>query len=142
MSEAAVVSKPKVSDLPSNKLVEVYIQLRDRRAQRKAAFENSDADDKAKQEKIEALLLVKFNEDGVESVRTEAGTAFKSSRVSTSVADRDAYFQWVGEDFEARSMFLEARASKDAVKQYKESTNDLPPGVNWSETITINVRRS
>jgi len=130
----------KVSELPSNKLVEIYIQLRDRRAQRKAAYENEDADDKTKQEKIEALLLVKFNEEGVESVRTEAGTAYKTTRVSTSVADRDAFFDFV----RANNAFdmLEARASKDAIKQYRAANDDLPPGINWSEAIVVNVRRS
>ena len=51
----------KVSDLKTSDLTLIYIQLRDRRAQRKAAYEAEDAADKAKQEKIEGVLLAKLD---------------------------------------------------------------------------------
>jgi hypothetical protein len=37
---------------------------------------------------------------------------------------------------------LERRVSKAAVEQYKDEHGNLPPGINWREEITINVRRS
>ena len=49
-------TKKKVTDLPSGSLVEIYIELRDRRAKRKAEYENADAADKGKQEKLENLV--------------------------------------------------------------------------------------
>lgn len=138
--ETVAAPRMKVADMPSNKLVDIYIQLRDRRAQRKAAFENDDAGDKDKQEKIEGVLLAKFLEEGVESVKTAAGTAYKSSRVSATVADRDMFFDFVRAN-EAWDM-LESRAAKTAVVAWKEENNDLPPGIKWSEIATLNVRRS
>ena len=85
-----VATKPKVSAaaLPSGKLVELYIQLRDRRALRKAEYENADADDKGKQEKIEGILLQRFNEEGIDSIKTGAGTAQPGARGERSVAGR------------------------------------------------------
>lgn len=130
----------KASELPSNQLVDLYIQIRDRRALRKAEYENADAGDKHKQEKIEGILMVRFHNDGVESIRTDAGTAYVSARSAFSVADRDAFRKFV-EDNNAWEL-VEMRAAKTACTQFKEEHNDLPPGLNYSEVKVINVRRS
>jgi hypothetical protein len=37
---------------------------------------------------------------------------------------------------------LERRASKSAVEQYRDTNDELPPGLNWREEITVNIRRS
>jgi len=127
--------------LNKSEVVETYIKLRDRRAKRKTAYELEDIADKASQEKIEAYLLRDFQETGVDSIKTSAGTAYKSSRTSATVADWDSFFQGYVVPNQAWEM-LEHRVSKDAVSQYKAANEDLPPGINWSETITVNVRRS
>lgn len=130
----------KAAELQTDKLVAIYIQLRDRRAQRKAAFENDDASDKSKQEKIESILLERFNESGTESVRTEAGTAYKSTRTSVTTADRDTLLGWVREN-EAWD-FLDVKPNKTNVVDFRNEHDDLPPGINWREEVTINVRRA
>jgi len=130
----------KVSELPNDKLVAAFVQLRDQRAQRKAAFTNADNDDKAKQEKIESILLQRFEKDGLESVRTGFGTAYKATKSSATVADKETFLQHVRDN--GAWELLEARCSKDAVKQYRAEHNDLPPGINWYEEVGINIRRS
>jgi hypothetical protein len=125
-----------------DELVEKYIKLRDRRAKRKANFTTEDAADKLLQEKIEAVMMVKFAETGIESVKTANGTAYTSVRTSATVADRDTYFNWVLEDPAERMVFLEARANKTIVDQYRSANDEIPPGLNWSETREINFRRS
>jgi hypothetical protein len=121
-----------------DELVSLYIKLRDRRSKRKAEYELDDAKDKGFQEKIEAKLMAYFNETGVESARTDAGTAFKSVKISATVADRDSYMPWAIEHPE----FLPSSVNKSAVDAYLEATGELPPGVNVSRVATINVRRS
>jgi len=118
----------------------VYIQLRDRRAQRKAEFDNADADDKTKQEKIEGLLLKNFQETGAESVRTKYGTAYKMVKTSASIADWDTFFEYCREN-EAWQL-MGRHCSKDGVKEFRNANNDLPPGINWREELSIGVRRS
>lgn len=131
----------KLSEARTADLAKIYIQLRDRRAQRKAKYDAEDADDKAKQERIEADLLRRFNEEGIESVRTEFGTAYKTTRRSATVADWDALLNTYIIPNKAWEM-LEHRASKTAVEQYRDANNALPPGINWSETVVVNVKRS
>lgn len=129
-----------INEVNDQGLVKLYIQLRDRRSQRKAAYENEDAADKGKQEKIEGILLKRFMDQGIESVKTCAGTAYKSVRSSASVADWESFFDFVRGN-EAWGL-LEHRASKAAVEEHKNSFGELPPGLNWREEIVINVRRS
>lgn len=136
-----VKEKPKASSLPSGKLVEVYIELRDRRARRKAAFENEDSEDKGKQEKIEGMLLQRFNADGIDSVKTPFGTAYTSTRTTASVADKEVFMSWADAQ-DDRWEYIEVRADKKNVEAYREANDDLPPGINWTESRVINVRRS
>lgn len=123
-----------------NDLVAAYIKARDKEAALKAEYEAKKAPVEELRKKIEARLLQHMNESGVEAVRTEAGTAYKAVRSSCSVADWDAFFAFVQRN-EAWHM-LEHRVSKTAVEQYRDVGNRLPPGLNWSETVVVNFRRS
>lgn len=121
-------------------LVEKYIQLRDAKAKATASFKEKIAPLDATISKIEGVLLQQFNEHGMESVRTKAGTAYKSTRTSASVADWDHVLEFILKN-ELYNM-LEHRVSKQAVEQFKEENDDLPPGINWREEVVVNVRRS
>lgn len=122
-------------------VVGVYIALRDRRAARKAAFTVDDEKDKGAQEKIEAALLKRFQANGITSLAIKGvGTAYTSSRTSASVADKEAFFNFVKDNDEWA--LTDIRASKANIELYKEQNQALPPGINYSEEITVNVRRS
>lgn len=123
-------------------LVAKYIKLRDKKSEFKKEYEDKVAVIDAALEKVEAVFLKHFNETGQDSATCKGvGTAYKTSRASATVADREAYFNWVGADFDERRVFLESRCSKSAVEQFKAANEELPPGINWSETITVNIRR-
>lgn len=123
-----------------DELVRTYIQVREKKSQLKAAYEEKASELTALQDKIEALLLIKFGELGVESIKTDEGTAYTSVQTRASVADWDTFWAFVKEH-EAYDM-VERRVSKAAVEQYKSANDDLPPGLNWSETRVVNFRRS
>lgn len=121
-------------------LVDRYIKLRDAKAQLKAKHTAELLPLEEMLAKIEAAILAHCNEQGLEAIRTEGGTAYKTVRTSASVADWDATLRFIREN-ELWHM-LERRVSKDAVVQWREANGDLPPGLNWREEITINVRRA
>lgn len=130
----------KVNELDDVSLLRLFIALRDRRAQRKAAYDEDDSGDKDKQNKIEVEFLRRFQDRGIDNVSArDVGTAYKSTRASATVADWDAILDFVQEN-EAWEM-LERRVNKTAVEQFKAVEGDLPPGVNWSETQVVNFRR-
>ena len=126
----------KVSALPNDELVKFYIALRDKSLQLK-----KERDDlKAKQDKIEGVLLQRYQEQGIESARTPYGTAYKTVVHSASVADRDAFMNHVKEN-DAYEL-MEVRCSKESVQQYINEHGELPPGVNWYSEVHIRVQRS
>ena len=130
----------KIGDLDDVSLLKLFIGLRDRRTQRKAAYSDDDSGDKGKQDKIEVEFLRRFQDRGIDNVSArDVGTAYRSTRASATVGDWDAFLDHVkGND--AWEM-LERRVNKTAVEQFKSVEGDLPPGVNWSETQVVNFRR-
>lgn len=123
-----------------SELVAHYISMRDAKASLKAEYEEKLAPIEDKLNKIEAKLLEVFEQTGMESVKTDAGTAYKSTRTTVSVADRDAFMEFV-KSGDHWSM-MEIRAAKTAVEQYRAANDDLPPGVNWRSEVVVNIRRS
>lgn len=124
-----------------NEAVELYIKMRDKKAQMKAEFDEQIAPLNEKMEKLEAKLLQAFQTLGMDSVKTEFGTAYTTVRTSASVADKDAFMNFVKEQGEWS--LLEIRAAKLAVEQFREANdNELPPGINIREERVVNVRRS
>jgi len=127
--------------MKASELVEKYIQLRDRKGEMKKEYEEKVSKLTLALDRIETVLLGTLNTAGIDSIKTEYGTAYTSTRSSATVADRDEYFGWVQEDPEERLIFLEARANKVAIQQYKEVHGELPPGLNWREERVLNIRR-
>ncbi len=120
--------------------VSIYIKMRDKKAQMKAEFDASIAPLNEKMEKLEAKLLDVFNKTGMDSVKTEFGTAYTTTRVTASVADREIFMTHIKENDDWA--LLEVRASKTAVEQYRDNNNDLPPGISMREERVVNIRRS
>lgn len=121
-------------------IVERYVLLRDRRAQMKADYEASVADINAGLSKLENAILVTLNAQGAESFRTAHGTAYKSTSTSATVADWDSLLGFIRTN--ERWDMLEKRVAKTAVEQYRNEQDDLPPGINWREAVSVGVRRS
>jgi hypothetical protein len=123
-----------------SELVGKYVELRDKKAQIKAEYDAKVGKLDEVLNKIEATLLNTFEQTGMDSVKTEFGTAYTSTRNTATVADPDAFMTYVKEN-EAWYM-LEKRCSKAGVEQYKAANESLPPGVNWRSERVVNIRRS
>lgn len=121
-------------------LVLKYIQTREKKSKIKAAYDADKAKYDTLQDKIEALLLIRFKELGIDSVKTEFGTAYSSTQTSATMADWDL-FRTFCQSQDDPFQYLDRKANKTAVEQYRASNDELPPGINWSETRTVNFRR-
>lgn len=121
-------------------VVAKYIELRDELARMKGDYEAQAAPLKTAMDKIENYLLARANELGVDSFKTEHGTAYTSTRTSVKVADKDAFFTYVQEHSEWSLM--EIRAAKTAVEQYVAANEEVPPGLDIVTERTLNVHRS
>lgn len=125
-----------------DELVANYIKLRDKKSQLKKQYDEKVAKVDAVMDKMEAIILKTFKDSGIDSARTDAGTAYISTRTSATVASREEFLSWVLQDPDERSIFLENRVSKVAVEQFKAANDDLPPGVNFRSELVVGVRRA
>jgi hypothetical protein len=127
------------SNTTLDSVVEKYITLRDRKAELKKEFERNTESIDAGLAKCEMFFLAQMQKMGLESLPTRHGVPYKTTRTSATVADPEIFRQWViaNQAWPA----LDVKANKTFVAAFKEEHQDLPPGINWREEITVNVRR-
>lgn len=123
-----------------DKRIDQYIRLR------QIIKEEDDAHKermKPKREMLEALnslILDMLNTTGQDSAKTKFGTAYKKRDVSVTIADGSAFRRHIigTGDFD----LLDMRANKTAVEKFIEENTEPPPGVNYSVSFDVGVRRS
>lgn len=129
-------------ELPSDfgTAVAQYVLLRD-------GLKGADDDHKKKtagareyMKRLEGFFLENLNASGSESVRTAAGTVYRTTRRSATVADADVFRKYVAEN-EAFDL-VDFRANAPAVDEYISENGAPPPGVNFQLSITVGVRRA
>src|SRR5215510_5820182 len=122
-----------------NKRVEQYIALRDK-------IKKLDDEHKEKMkpfrealEQLNASLLGQLNAIGVENVKTDAGTVYKTKKRSATIADGKAFMDYIilHKDWD----LLDRRANVTAVADHIDEFHSQPPGVNYAETFVVGVRR-
>ena len=118
-----------------------YVKLRDFIKKETDAFDERLKPYKDAMALIEAQLGQKMLDDGVESFKTEHGTAYKSSTLSVRTADKDSFVRYViGEQAWG---LVDFRPLKEGVKEFLEQHGDTPPpGVDIAFVTNVRVRRS
>jgi hypothetical protein len=120
--------------------VELYIKLRDKKAEIAKQRKAEEAEVQIKMDKLEVQLMGALDKLGGEGMRTAAGTAYISSRTSATIADKDSFMGYVKANLAWDLM--EVRVSKLAVDVYAAEHGDVPPGVNYRTERTVSIRRS
>lgn len=87
---------------------------------------------------LNALLLKHLSDIKSESVKTAAGTVYRSERKSASLADPDAFMNYVVEH--GLWDLLDRKANATAVADFINENKFSPPGVNFSTIYTAGVR--
>lgn len=120
-------------------VVATYIKLRNKKAEIQAEVKDKIAGINASLGKIEAWLKEQADKEGVTSFKTKSGTAFLTTDTFAGVADWDALLDFIlkNEQYD----MLEKRVSKLAVVDYVAQHSEVPPGVNLTTKVGINVRK-
>lgn len=121
-------------------LVEKYVLLRDRMKLLRKQHTDQLAPYADAMSQIELLLMAALNQAGVEQMRAPAGTFFKTKTSTVKVTNFDALLDYVRENNAWE--LLPPAVSKPAVDAHFEDTQTLPPGVEITRTVEVNVRRS
>jgi hypothetical protein len=123
-----------------NKRVSQYVALRDQIKKLDDEHKEKMKPFKETLEKLNSVLLSHLININGDSVRTDAGTVYRTAKKSASLADPDAFMRFVISE-EAWDL-LDRKANVTAVADFIEETDTTPPGVNFSSTFVVGVRRS
>lgn len=120
-------------------LVKKYIALRDKKAETAARHKAEINQYDSLLQQIERVFLIHMQEIGAQSIATENGTAYQKTQSSCTIADRDVFLNFIrnGDNW----AFADIRANTPAVRAYLEANEELPPGVNLTSRLTVNVQR-
>ncbi len=126
--------------LDINKRIEQYIKLRDLIKAQDDAHKAKMQPYKDTLEKLNGLLLTHLITVGGDSVKTQHGTVYKTTRRTASLEDADTFMRHVisTEQWE----LLDRKANSTAVDAYVQENGVLPPGVKQSSITQVGVRRA
>jgi hypothetical protein len=125
----------------SDKLAEIYIKIRDKRAELKEKFEEQDNELKTQQDLLSEQMLSLCHEQGADSIKTPAGTIIRKVDTRYWTTDWDSMYQFI-EEHDAFPL-LEKRLHQTNMRQFLEENPDLlPAGLQADSKYTVVVRRS
>ena len=118
---------------------EMYIKLRDTKKAKDAEHKKSLEKLTAAMLRLEGALLEFLDANGVQNVASAAGTAFKMTEVSATVADKEAFMAFVKETDQYEA--LDVKCNKTFAKDYVEENQEPPPGVKYTTIAAVGVQR-
>lgn len=121
-------------------LTQKYIALRDKVDEIKKAQAKQLEPYGKVMEQLEGVLMKALNDAGVDSMKSDCGTIYRSTSTSVSVKDWPATFGYIKEH--EKWDLLEARVGKTAVIADIQETGKPVPGVQISQASVLRVRRS
>lgn len=128
------------SGVSIDKLTKAYVKIREKRAEISSKFKEEDENLVSQLDKIKKALLDYCKEHGVESVRTNAGLVYKSTRSRYWTSDWESMYKFVLHH--GVPEFFDKRLNQTNVRQFLEENPDiLPEGLNVDSEFTISVRR-
>lgn len=117
-----------MSNAKLDQVVAKYIELRTAREMLKAKYEEKDNALVAKMERLEQVLTGVCEKLGVESIKTNAGTAMRTVSVNYWTSDWDAFYKLVVE--QNVPQLLQRRIAQREIKEFMEAHPELtPPGL-------------
>jgi len=122
------------------KLVDVYVKIRDKRAEIARAYKEEDMELQNRLDRISDELLKVCKDNDVESLRTTAGTATRSILERVWASDWDTFYEFVREHDAVE--LLEKRIHQGNYREWADSHPDVIAPVNIDRKYTITVRRS
>jgi hypothetical protein len=123
-----------------NKLVKVFVKIRDHRKTLSEAFEAEDKKLEAQMDKVKLALLEYCKETGLESARTDAGTFYRTLRTRYTTNNWEQMNSFILEH--GVPDLLEKRIHQGNMKQFLEENPTLrPQGLNVDSEYAITVRK-
>ena len=127
-------------DIPTDRLVKVFLKIRNARSALTREYEARDTELKAQLKLIEVELLRRAQDQGVDGFSVDdVGTAYTNEEMHVSVGDDTAFYNFVRETGDLD--FFERRVTVKHVREYmEEHDGQLPPGLHVFRELRMRVR--
>ena len=127
-------------DVSVDKLVSVFIKMRDERDRVKRELEKQVEDIEDQMKVISAELLSICKETGADSFRTPFGTAYRTLKERYWTNDWESFHKFMQDN--GAMELLERRIHQTNMKQFLEENPDLhPAGLQRDREYQITIRR-
>lgn len=127
--------------MDANKLVQVYIKIRDAKAAKTKELEEAIAALDAQLDLVEAELLELCKTTGQDGGKTQFGSFRRSVKTRYWTSDWDSMYRFIKEH-DAPEL-LERRVSQATFKEFLQANPDkLPEGMNVDSRYSITVTRA
>lgn len=95
-------------------------------------------------EKLDAQITAAMTEQGIKSLKTDTGTAILSTIVTPKITDKEAFLNWVLDDWDVRGSMLQiATLLKDTITEYMDANEGhLPPNIEISSMLRFSIRKA
>lgn len=127
-----------LADMRVDELVQSYIGLRNQLATDRKGYKQREASVKGRMEIISMILRDRADSLGVESFRTDYGTAYRNIKEAFRVTQWDDVVRYIKET--GNYHILQKRVSPNAVKDVRTIDGELPPGLESRIEVEFAVR--
>ena len=122
-------------------LARVYLKMRDKKTELNREHNATIAKIESDMARVKSALLEHMKSNGVESVRTEHGTVYRTVRTTYFTSDWDSMNKFILEH--QVPDLLEKRIHQTNMKEFLTTHPELlPPGLNANTEYSVGVRRS
>lgn len=127
-----------MAEITADRLAEVYMKIRAKRAEIKQAFDTENDALEEKQKKITAELLRICKETGAESIKTKHGTISRYVKERIWCSDFGPLVEYIKEHDAIH--LLEQRVAQTNMKKWiADHPDDLPPAVSCDRTYDVKL---
>ncbi|HLZ24524.1 MAG TPA: hypothetical protein VKQ30_20610 [Ktedonobacterales bacterium] len=120
--------------------IDQFLAIRDKISEIEKQHKDFLSPYKLAKEQLEGILLAYLQAAGLDSIAGSSGTAYRNTKRSATIADPEAFRQFVQAN--AAWDLADWRANAPAVHDFiTENGGVPPPGVNYTELIAIGVRK-
>lgn len=128
-------------DTSVDKLVSVFIKMRDKRDAMKKEMESKIREIEEQMDVVNKQLLEICKETGADSFRTPEGTAYRTIKHRYWTNDWESFHKFMQEH--AAMELLERRIHQSNMRQFLDENPDLhPAGLQADREYAITIRRS
>ena len=130
-----------MDDMSANKLVKIYLKIRDARTELSKKFKAEDALLVERMDLVEKQLLEACNENDAKSINTAAGLVMRGVSTQYMTSDWDSMYKFI-KDNDALGLLKQSLHQSNMKQFLDEYPDKFPPGMLVDSKYKITVRRS